>query len=95
MGSEMCIRDRTKRYETIVQGCLGDIITQLDPQPKGEFVLLIAGAEETQTPEQSELDHHLSILLAELPLKQAVSLTASLLKLPKNKIYQHALTMNN
>ena len=90
----VCARELTKRYETIVQGSLAQVIQQMDPQPKGEIVLLIAGNDTVYSAEHMELDHCLRTLMAELPLKQAVGLAAKLLKQPKNKLYQHALAVN-
>ena len=86
----MCARELTKTFETLLHGTLQDIQTQLGPQPKGEIVLVIAGA--AHDPVTTELEHFLAVLQAELPRKQAVALTAKLLKLPKNRVYQQALS---
>lgn len=91
-GSErraMCARELTKTFETLLHGTLQEIQAGLGPQPKGEIVLVVAGA--TADPETAELVRYLDILLAELPRKQAVALTARLLQLPKNQVYQQAL----
>ena len=85
----MCARELTKTFETLLHGTLQEIQAQLGPQPKGEIVLVVAGA--TTDPETAELERYLDILLAELPRKQAVALAARLLKLPKNQVYQRAL----
>ena len=85
----MCARELTKTFETLLQGTLQEIQTRLGPQPKGEIVLVVAG--ETADPATAELTRYLDILLTELPRKQAVDLTARLLKLPKNRVYRYAL----
>jgi len=90
-------RELTKLFETIHQCNLGDTIEWIknDPnQQKGEFVILISGAklqEKTDISEQTQ--HTLKILLAELPLKQAVKLTAELSGENKKALYQRALSM--
>jgi 16S rRNA (cytidine1402-2'-O)-methyltransferase len=86
-----CARELTKLHETILNGELGSLSGQLSGQIKGEFVLVVAGADMPVLPDEAELDHHLITLMAELPLKQAVSLTAKLLGLKKNRVYQRAL----
>ncbi len=88
----MCARELTKTFETLLHGTLHDIQSQLGVQPKGEIVLVVAGT--TADPATDELEHYLDILLAELPRKQAITLTAKLLKLPKNQVYQQALSRN-
>ena len=88
-----CARELTKRFETIVQGSLLDILQQIGPQPKGEIVLLIAGDTSERSTADLETDHCLRTLMAELPLKQAVALAAKLLTQPKNTLYQRALTI--
>jgi len=88
----MCARELTKRFETLLHGTLYDIQSQLGVQPKGEIVLVVAGT--TADPATDELERYLDILLAELPRKQAITLTAKLLGLPKNHVYQQALSRN-
>ncbi len=86
-------RELTKLYETIHSASLVDLITWVASdanQQRGEIVLLVAGAPE-QAPEQADTDAMLKILLAELPLKQAVDLAAKLSGKRKNELYERAL----
>jgi 16S rRNA (cytidine1402-2'-O)-methyltransferase len=99
-GSErpaVLARELTKLYETILFRPLGELGEILDTDPnqsRGEFVLLIAGAEERSgdrlTPEAERL---LRILLKELPTKQAAALAAQISGEKKNKLYQFALSL--
>lgn len=90
-------RELTKLFETIHSGTLVDVLSWLQAdtnQQKGEFVLLLSGAE---TPDKSEISdqarHTLTCLLVELPLKQAVKLTAEITGENKNALYQLALDL--
>lgn len=83
-------KELTKTFESIKRGTAREILCWLEKdraRTKGEFVLILAPQQQNE-PQQDEL---LSILLAELPLKQAVSLAAKISKKPKNTLYQQAL----
>ncbi|MBD3669377.1 MAG: 16S rRNA (cytidine(1402)-2'-O)-methyltransferase [Gammaproteobacteria bacterium] len=90
-------RELTKRFETVH----GDNLAALqewvasDPnQQKGEFVILVHGAEPQSGHELDEAARHtVETLLQELPLKQAVSLAVKITGLKKNAIYQYALSL--
>ena len=76
-------RELTKLFETIHTCALGDALTWLNTdanQQKGEFVLIVSGAE---TPDKTKISdqaqYTLKLLLKELPLKQAVKLRQLLL----------------
>lgn len=88
-------RELTKMYETVRMGNLSvllEFVSDDANQQKGEFVLLIEGAEKQEmTIEQKELDRLLLVMMDELPLKQAASLAAKILGMKKNAAYQRAL----
>ena len=89
-------RELTKAFETIHTAPLGKLLDWLtaDPdQQRGEFVLLVAGYRPAadKAEESVEAERVLGILLAELPVKQAVSLAAELTGQPRNKLYELAL----
>lgn len=90
-------RELTKRFETIHRARSGEIVSWLqnDPmQQKGEFVVIVAGHEEVQSDELDEKTlRTLRILLASLPLKQAVQLTAEISGENRNRLYELALAM--
>lgn len=90
-------RELTKLFETFHSGTLESSLSWLQSdanQQKGEFVLLVSG---TEIADQSEIDdqakHTLQCLLSELPLKQAVKLTADITRKNKNALYQLALQL--
>lgn len=61
-------------------------------QRKGEFVVLIQGAETREDKGvDAESERILLILLKDLPVKQAAALAASITGLKKNALYQYAL----
>jgi 16S rRNA (cytidine1402-2'-O)-methyltransferase len=90
-------KELTKLFETIYTCCLGDALTWLHAdakRQKGEFVLLISGAEAKNESELSEETQHVLVrLMEELPLTQAVRLAAAITGESKNTIYSHALVL--
>jgi len=63
-------------------------------QQKGEFVVLIAGAEPQELDEiGAEEERMLSLLLSELPIKKAASIAASLTGHKKKALYDRALQL--
>jgi 16S rRNA (cytidine1402-2'-O)-methyltransferase len=98
LGAERGIviaRELTKLFEDI-HGCLlGEAVDWLraeDVRRKGEFVLVVEGAV-PRAPEDEGVQRALDALLAELPLKQAVSLAARITGTRRNRVYEMALAM--
>lgn len=90
-------RELTKVFETI-HGCpLGEALAWLEADSdrrKGEFVLILSGAEPPKDAELSEQARStLQLLMHELPLKQAVRLTAEISGESKNRLYSLALSL--
>jgi 16S rRNA (cytidine1402-2'-O)-methyltransferase len=90
-------RELTKVFETIESGDLAALRVwlQADPnQQKGEFVVLVQGS---QTAGNGALDgatrQVLTVLVTELPLKQAVKLAEKITGMARNDLYAHALEM--
>jgi len=88
-------RELTKTFETIHGDALGELLPWLladDNRQRGEFVVLIRGAEEIE-PEGvgAEAEKVLAILLEELSVKQASALAARITGVKKNLLYQMAL----
>lgn len=88
-------RELTKMYETIHHASLKELVAwveQDENQQRGELVVLVEGAQPAaDLTKEIAADHVLKILLAELPLKQAVELAAKLTNSRKNDLYQRAL----
>ncbi len=88
-------RELTKTFETIRQMTLAECLQWVRHdanQQKGEIVLVVAGAEHSET-SQAELSQLLSVLLDELPLKQSAALASRITGVNKNACYQLALTL--
>ena len=89
-------RELTKLFEALHVCKLGVAVEWLQQDAnrmKGEFVLLVSGAEVTQDAALEAGRRTLEILLAELPLKQAVKLAAEISGAKKNALYEMALAM--
>lgn len=87
-------KELTKAFERFIQGS-GSIIKNwllADPgHVKGEFVVIIPPVPVESEDKQDE--KLLAILLAELPLKQAVKIAAALSSTNKNELYKLALDL--
>ncbi|MBR9813350.1 16S rRNA (cytidine(1402)-2'-O)-methyltransferase [bacterium] len=89
-------RELTKQFETVLGDTLGAVRAAVDAdsnQQRGEIVLLIGGAGE-QDDNDAELDRVVTVLLAELPAKQAAGLAAKLTGGRRNAAYQRALVLS-
>lgn len=91
-------RELTKLFESIRSASLQAMLTYYEAHPeecKGEIVIMLAGAKEEMQDQTAELQRVLGLLMAELPLKQAVSLAAALTGIRKNEVYALALTLKS
>ncbi len=89
-------RELTKLHEEVVRTTLGDAIRRYTEQPpKGEFVLVLAGAPEEKqkaaTP-QDAARRVAELIATGMSRKDAVKQTAQELNLPKNAVYDAALS---
>lgn len=88
-------KELTKSYEQFLYANAQTIKAWLLDDPahqKGEFILIFPALEELQA-HTSEDQHLLTILLGELPLKQAVKIASQLSSTHKNALYQLALDL--
>ncbi len=92
-------RELTKQFETVETMPAEAMPTWLaadSNRVRGEFVLVVhARPAEAQAGAEAEGDRTLKLLLAELPLKQAVGLAAALTGSPRNALYERALALKN
>ena len=91
-------RELTKLHEEVVRTTLGQAIEKYSENPpKGEFVLVVAGAEPPVKEEATEDDAVTRVkeLMAQgISRKDAIKQTAKELDLPKNVVYDAALKMD-
>lgn len=102
LGAERRItiaRELTKTFETFHRCLLGDAHSWLlsDPnQQRGEFVLLVeAPAQKQEAAISEDAERILKLLLADLPLKQAVTLAVDITGVKKNLLYELALSLKS
>ncbi|MCE3000234.1 MAG: rRNA (cytidine-2'-O-)-methyltransferase, partial [Betaproteobacteria bacterium] len=89
-------RELTKLHETIHRCSLGEAGPWLaadDNRRRGEFVLVVDGAPAGPGGDDGAAERTLRVLLAELPLKQAVAIAAKLTGAARNGLYQRALAI--
>ena len=88
-------RELTKLHEEVVRTTLAEAVTRYtETPPKGEFVLIVAGApaEQQEAPSETDAAARVSQLMAEgVSRKDAVKQAAKELGLPKNVVYDIAL----
>jgi 16S rRNA (cytidine1402-2'-O)-methyltransferase len=89
-------REITKLFENIHRCKLGEAMAWLNSDPnnqRGEFVLLVSRAPERSEEMDANTVRILTLLLEELPLKQAVQLAVKITGANKNELYQRALKL--
>jgi 16S rRNA (cytidine1402-2'-O)-methyltransferase len=87
-------RELTKTFETIRHAPLGELLTWVGEdanQRKGEFVVLVHGAQSAGEGLAAETQRMAAILAEELPLKQAAALAARISGEKKNALYKYLL----
>ena len=88
-------RELTKLHEEVVRTTLGEALRKYTTDaPKGEFVLIVAGAPDTETVTATADDaaRRVAQLMEQgLSRKDAIKQTAIELDLPKNVVYSAAL----
>jgi 16S rRNA (cytidine1402-2'-O)-methyltransferase len=87
-------RELTKLHETVRRAPLGEMlgwVTGDADQRRGEFVVLLAGAEDSA--DVADVDDLLRGLLDELPVRQASRIAARITGQKKNAIYRRALQL--
>ena len=96
-GISLC-RELTKLHEEVIRTTLGQAIGYYQENPpKGEFVLVVAGApvQETAVASDSDAAARVAQLMQEgMSRKDAVKQTAKELNLPKNVVYDIALSQS-
>jgi 16S rRNA (cytidine1402-2'-O)-methyltransferase len=91
-------RELTKTYETVHEGSLAGLHDWLRAdadQQKGEFVVLVQGAESDPEQLDDAAHHTLEVLLEQLPLRQAAALAARITGLSKNRLYDYGLQLKD
>jgi len=92
------VKEISKRYEHAYRAPLIDLLVWLQAEParqKGEFVVLIQGAEQKVSELDVQSQQTMQILCAELPLKQASLLGSQLTGLSKKVLYRYGLSLKN
>ncbi len=89
-------RELTKQFETVHTLPAADLPGWLAADAnrvRGEFVLVVHALARASDEDAAAHDRELHILLAQLPLKQAVALAAELTGAPRNALYERALAL--
>lgn len=91
-------REITKLFESIHRCRMDEAMAWLNSDPnnlRGEFVLLVSAAPARADGVSAEAEHVLTVLLHELPLKQAVQLAVQITGVARNELYQRALSLKS
>jgi 16S rRNA (cytidine1402-2'-O)-methyltransferase len=84
-------RELTKKFEHTERGTIAELIEWAKTDPKGEFVVVIAGAAELIRDLNSLVEDVLGLVAGGERLKEAVNQIAELAKVSKSELYQLAL----
>jgi len=90
-------REMTKRFETFLSGSAAALAARVaadSDQQRGELVILIAGRVTADDALVTEAARVLTILLAHLPLRQAIDATVQVTGIKKNVLYKLGLELN-
>ncbi len=92
-------REMTKRFETIRADTLDVLVAWVDGDPqqtKGEFVLVVAGAESrAEATLDTKIEQVLRLLLEDLSVRRAAAVAAAITGEKKNRLYQEALRIKS
>jgi len=91
-------RELTKRFESLYRGTLAEVLlamAQDENSGRGEFVVVIAGAEENPDKSIEQGRSIMNILLTELSVSQAASLAARMSGARKKVLYEYGLKMKD
>jgi 16S rRNA (cytidine1402-2'-O)-methyltransferase len=97
-GSSRCCtvgRELTKRYESLYRGTFAEVILQMEQNlysTRGEFVIVIAGAETVSEGSVEKGRSIMDVLLSELSVSQSASLAAKLSGARKKVLYEYGLS---
>lgn len=96
--SAVIVRELTKTYETVYAASLGELAEQAEAGEitgKGEFVVVVAGADRSEEADSALVDAErlLSRLLESLPVKEAVRITSEMTGAGRNPLYERALVL--
>jgi len=84
-------RELTKKFEQTVRGTLAELVEWAKTEPKGEMVVVIAGAEATEHQAIDVVDQVLQLVAAGSPLKPAVADVAQAAGVSKSELYDLVL----
>ena len=84
-------RELTKKFEQTVRGTLGDLVEWAKTEPKGEMVMVLAGAAATEHQAIDVVDQVLQLVAAGSPLKPAVAEIAQAAGVSKSELYDLVL----
>lgn len=91
-------KELTKTFETFYSATVHEVCEWLNADPnhqRGEFVVLLQGSTIKTSDLTLEVDKVLETLLAEIPAKKAIELTAKITGQKKNAIYKRMLEMKS
>jgi 16S rRNA (cytidine1402-2'-O)-methyltransferase len=84
-------RELTKKFEQTIRGSLSQLIEWAKTEPKGEMVLVVAGAQQQEMTAIDVVDQVLELVAAGSPLKPAVAEVAAASGVSKSELYELVL----
>ena len=84
-------RELTKKFEQTMRGSLAQLIEWAKTEPKGEIVMVVAGASATEVAAVDVVEQVMELLDAGSPLKPAVAQVATANGVSKSELYELVL----
>lgn len=91
-------RELTKKFETVRRDTLGNLLQWVSADPeqrKGEFVVIIQGAQQAPDPDMANSTRVLKVLLQYLSVKDAAAAAAQLTGRKRNELYDLAVQLKS
>ena len=92
------VRELTKIFETVFRTTLGELeawLTVDANRQRGEFVLIVSGAQSEAAPELARAQAALEVLLQELPAAQSARLASLMFGVPRKSLYDSAVRIRD
>lgn len=87
-------RELTKRFESLYRGALDEVLLEMEQDKnstRGEFVVVVAGAEESDDENLEKGRLIMDVLLSELSVSKAAGLAAKISGARKNMLYEYGV----
>jgi 16S rRNA (cytidine1402-2'-O)-methyltransferase len=84
-------RELTKRFEEVARGTAAELAARLGAPPKGEITLVLGPGAGGDLEEDRALTAVAELVASGVPRRRAAEIVSTLVKIPRNRLYQQSL----